>query len=357
MIPTLLLAATLSLPFNDVRAVSTTNGTSTLIAWTNEFGYSPLAYRVFIRLADSSLDRKGIELASGFNPRVATNGREYLVGWSVRFSRFSAFIGPNTVVQVISADGVPGVRKVLNHSAIGGVTNIAWNGTHWIVAYYAQQAARVTLLDEGLNVIATIDAGAGAPVALEHIGGRWWAFRSDAASTEAIEVRGDGSAGAHFTVPIATARLFRASDDLLLFQHDHDIDAMTFDPLHGFGVTRPFLAQSIALDAMPFADGTLLLITHTGDPRYDLVSIDAAGEIHTQLPLYSASELRMPYATLGASKNGPQFFFSPASVEQWATGAIDLYRYRINAIAPLDPNAAERVSEIELETRRRAARH
>jgi hypothetical protein len=141
-----------------------TNGESTLVAWTNGFA-NPIASHIFMRLLDSPLDRNAISLGSGFAPHIATNGCDYLVGWSARGTRFTFFRSDNAVVHVVSAEGVPAARKVLNHSVVGGVTDIAWTGTHWMVAYYLGQdveiLSRVVLLDESLNITATVETGKG----------------------------------------------------------------------------------------------------------------------------------------------------------------------------------------------------
>src|SRR5688572_16841924 len=273
MIPTLLLAALLSthavpLHNNDVDAVSVTNGDSTLVAWTNEFSTYVVAFSVYIRLMDSPFDRNAIRLGNGFDPHVATDGRDYLVGWSVRGSRyFQPYLYlDNTLVQLVSAEGNPGTRKVLNSSNFGGLTDVAWNGTHWIVACYRfdgfQPVSRVVLLDQALNVVADVDTGKGY-VQMLRVGGRWWAIRSDTSATEAIEIRNDGTIGSRFiTEPVPYSPvMIHGTRPLLLIQNLHDIDAIPFDPDHGFGSRRPFLASASLNNVEEFNGGSLLLIT------------------------------------------------------------------------------------------------
>lgn len=360
MPPTLLLAALLSLPLNDVGAVSLTNGQSTLVAWTNELGDNPVARRVFIRLIDSPFDRRAVALGNGFAPHLATNGSDYLVGWSVRATRFTSFIADSSVIRLVSAEGVPGARKVLSRSVLGGATAVAWNGTHWIVAYSLNQGtelvSRVVWLDRALNVTAGIDTGKGSVHALRQIGDRWWAF----SATEALEIRSDGTIGQRFaTDPLGDAFfLTNAPQPLVLVQHGLDIDAIPFDPDSGFGARRPFLASAKLLDVEASEDGSLLLFTPHGTTQYDAAFVDATGEIRAYSPVFFTPEPQSPYATLGTSVNGPLFFFSPALGESWATGGIDLFAYPLRSLVPLDPTSGERVSEVAAPPeRRRAARH
>lgn len=373
MAPTLLLALLLStktipLPLNDVGATAVTNYRSTLVAWTNEFGGNPVASRVFIRLMDSPFDRNAVSLGSGFAPHIAfdQNSRDYLVGWSARGTRATAFRSDNAVVQLVSPEGVPGVRKVLNHSVIGGVTAIGRNQRYWIVAYYFEQGAeivsRVVLLDEALNVTATIDTGKGQVRVLRYFNGLWWAFRTDDTTvTEAIRIREDGTAGQRFTTDAIAGPLAvtYGSMVLVLVQHDDDLDAIPFHPDDGFGARRPFLPSATLLGIQPVQWGSMLLLTKPGQTQYDAAYVDYAAELRTYGPLFFSSETQYPYASLGTSLSGPLFFFSPALPDDWATGAIDLYVYRLhNNLSPFDPLTGERVSQVTAPNdRRRAARH
>lgn len=371
MIPALVLAF---LVINsDVDAVSTTNGQSTLVAWTNEFSVYQMAHSVYFRMMDSPFDRNAMRLDNGFDPHVATDGHGYLIGYSSRGSRFpQPYPYDSAIVQLVSAEGTPGASLVLSGSSFGGVTDVEWNGTHWMVAIYFAEGAeilsRVVLLDQALKVVATANTGPGYAF-LERIGGRWWAIRSYSVeiATEAIEIRGDGTTGARFlTDPMDPIRSFptmtHGAQPLLLVQNQHafgddrqDIDAIPFDPDHGFGARRPFLSSAVLKDEQPFAGGSLLLTLTPDQTRSDIVFVDASGEIRSSSLLYAG---RVHYRTsLGTSKNGPLFLASPL-LEAWSIYGVELYRYPITAIAPLDPMAGELVSQATLpQNRRRAARH
>jgi hypothetical protein len=73
------------LPYEDLEPESVSNGETTLIAWTNAFSPYGGTHRLYVRLLDGG---EGILLGSGTDPRVATNGRDYLVAHSIGFSRF-----------------------------------------------------------------------------------------------------------------------------------------------------------------------------------------------------------------------------------------------------------------------------
>ncbi|MFL6248727.1 MAG: hypothetical protein ACJ74H_22070 [Thermoanaerobaculia bacterium] len=374
MAPVLLLALLLStnkavaLLLNDVAASSVTNGESTLAVWTNQFSDNQAAYRVFIRLLDSPFDRNAISLGSGFRPHVATNGRDYLVAWTVQSTRFHSFRRDNCVVQTVSAHGTPGVRKVLEFTefgGLGGAGDVAWNGTHWMVAYSyggVSLKSRVVFLDEALNVTSTIETGEGDVRLLERIGGRWWAFRQEATSvTEAIEIRDDGTIGQRFAGGKIGGRFFitEGPRPLVLVQNMSDIEAIPFDPDNGFGSRRPFLASELLFSVEPFEDGALLLVGQSTSTHIDVAFVDASGEIRRYSPVFFPEHPQYPWATLGTSRYGIDFFFCPDDgADRWATGAIDLYRYALRDVAPLDPATGELVSAVNAPNdRRRAARH
>ena len=365
MAPTLLLALLLStktipLQLNDIHAVSTTNGQSTLVAWTNQFSSNRAAWRVFVRLMDSPLDRQAVSLGAGFSPRVATNGRDYLVGWSGAATRFTQFVADSTVIQLVSADGVPGARKVLSRSVLGGATDVAWNGTHWMVSYYFSESgrfvSRVVLFDDSLNVVATITPDQGIVRALRRIDDRWWAF----SDVEALEILDDGTIGQRFfhNQPIEEVMFVtHGPRPLLLLQGIH-VDAIPFDPATGFGVRRPLASSTTFFGDIPYAGGSLLLFAPIPTTQYDVAFVDESGELRSQTPVLFTRDPQYPYASLGLSVNGPLLFHSPEAPTSWATGAIDLYVYRLGSLAPLDPMSGERVSQLPAPNeRRRAARH
>ncbi len=367
MAPTLLLALllsanTIAVPLNDTNATSVTNGQSTLVAWGNAFGNNPLTSRIFIRLLDSPFDRNAVSLGSGLAPHVATNGRDYLVGWSMQPSRFTYFVGDTAAVQLVSADGVAGTRKVISHSSYGGVTAVAWNGTHWMVAnHYSNwssgSGSRVLMLDESLNSVATIDAGGAHVRAFRRIGDRWWAF----SDTEAIEIYSDGTPGQRFTPDAPIGGTFSVTHEqrpLLLVQGEAHIDAIPFDPDNGFGSRRPFLASANFLSIVPYEDGSLLLHAPSPATQYDVTFIDGTGEVRNQWTALFTPMPQSPWASLGVSVNGPLFFFSPDGPNLWATGGIDLYAFPLQWMAPLDLMFPKRVSQLAAPgVRRRAARH
>jgi hypothetical protein len=364
MIPALLLALTLTVPLgnNDVHAVSVTNGDSTLVAWTNEFSVYPTAFTVYIRLLDSPFDRNAIALSNGYAPRVATNGRDYLVGWSIAGSRFNnSYPINNVAAQVVKADGTLGTRKILNNSVTGGVGASAWNGMHWLLGYRRLEGAYVALLDDALNVTATVDLGRGSVRALEEIGGRWWAIRVDETATEAIEIRDDGTIGARFaTDPIpATLQITRGPLPLLLRNDEHGIHAIPFDPDGGFGSSRLFLPSTQLFDVEAFdGGGSLLLVSRPDDTYYEAVFVDASGQIGSSTPLYDAGGVYGKYGSLGASKNGPLLLVSPFVENVWEGSGLDLYAFRVTTLVPVDPRDGRLVSQINArQERRRAARH
>src|SRR5688572_16131677 len=105
-----------------------------------------------------------------------------------------------------------------------------------------------------------------------------------------------------------------------------------------------------------FNGGSLLLITTSDLTRNDVLFIDESGEIQSSSPLYAPGRWQY-YSSLGASKNGPLLFVSSSAVDG-AFGGLDLYRYPMSGIAPVDPMAGELVSQKSLpQNRRRAARH
>src|SRR5687768_12613304 len=88
---------------NDAGAASATNGESTLVAWTNIYSVYSNNWSVYIRLLDSPFDRNAIYVDRGEDPSVATNGRQYLVGYSWFLSRFNNFHAyDNALVQLVS---------------------------------------------------------------------------------------------------------------------------------------------------------------------------------------------------------------------------------------------------------------
>jgi hypothetical protein len=221
--------------------------------------------------------------------------------------------------------------------------------------------SRVVLLDESLNVTATVETGKGHVRALRRIDDRWWAFRTDLiAITEAIEIRDDGTAGLRFSADAIGALLFvtHGQQPLLLVQREQSFDAVPFDPVSGFAAQRPFLTSKVLLEVQPFQDGSLLLLSQLGETQYDVAFVDASGDIRSHSPVFFTHEPQSPYASLGMSTTGPLFFFSPATADSWAVGGIDLYAWRLHSFAPLDPSAGELVSQVAAPPqRRRAARH
>jgi hypothetical protein len=364
MAPTFLLALLLSsnavsLPQNDLGAVSTTNGQSTLVAWTNQSPFNSFAHRVFIRLLDSPFDRHAVFVSNGFAPRVASNGRDYLAGWSMQPTRFTYFLGDTAVVQLVNAEGGLSTRKVLNQSRTGGVTDLAWTGTHWIVSYSFEQnaghASCVVLLDEALNIVANVET-AGIVRALRRIDDRWWAFSENAA----LEIRDDGTIGDQFTHPVPIAGDFfvtHGSRPLVLAQSEH-LDAIPFDPESGFGSSRPFVASTMLLSVIPFDGGSLVLLGQNGRTQIEAAFVDGSGELRTQPTVFFTPQPQVPWASLGWSANGPLFFFSPAASGSWSAGIVDLWAYPMRGLAPIDPGSGERVSTLRgPQDRRRSARH
>ena len=366
LVPVILLAGIVTLPVaaavplanDDTDATSVTNGQSTLVAWTSMYpGYSA-GFSVYIRLVDSPFDRNAIRLGNGHTPRVATNGRQYLVGYSLGGSRFPPS-NPfdNMAVQLVSPEGVLlGPRRFINRSIYGELIAIAWNGKHWLVAYHAASGppalAHVAYLDESLNVVARLELGMGAMRALTEIDGRWWAIRSDSISAEAVELRPDSTAGARFpTAPLVTPVYVttHGASRLVLMpsQNANDVDAVPFDPFTGFGERRTFLKGMRVVDIDAYDEGSLLLVA-ASDQRYDTIFVNADGELAPQLPLFETPP-HWPYDSLGSSENGLLLFLTIAG---------DLYAYGVPpARAPIDPASGRLVSQVRVLDRRRSARH
>ena len=357
--------AAVPLANEDAGAVSATNGDTTLVAWTNVVGLHTGDYRVFIRVLDSPFDRNAILLASGYAPHIATNGQQYVVGYSIGGSRFLNLPYDNVAIQRVSPEGVAfGPRRILSHSITGNMDSVAWNGTHWIAAYRSfvglTMLSYVAFLDESLDVVAKLELGAGPPVvALEEIGGRWWAVRADLTAVEAIELHRDGTTGARF----ATASLggsnpefTRGDARLLLAQNGDDIEAVPFDPVTGFGAHRTLLEATHLLDVEAFDGGSLLLISAPFGTRYDTIFVNAAGELGPPLPLLETPLHWNFFHALGRSNDGVLLFVSPRVGT--APGTVPhLYAFRVGSRAQLDPASAQLVSQVTVTDRRRAARH
>ena len=366
ILPLAASAAPNALPLrnNDAGAASATNGESTLVAWTNIYSVYSNNWSVYMRLLDSPFDRNAIYVDRGEDPSVATNGRQYLVGYSWFLSRFNNFLSyDNALVQLASPEGIKlGPPKAINHSIFGRLDAVAWNGQHWLVSYQAGQpsTAHVAFLDESLNIVARLELGIGTLFALEEIDERWWAFYGDEVSTEAVELRPDGTTGTRFsTAPLALTayneQLTHGTAPLVLMQDGDHVDAMPFDPFTGFGERRTFLEATRLIDVKPFDGGSMLLVA-SADLRYDTIFVNAAGELAPQLPLFDV-ETEPGSNTLGLSKNGLMLFITPRITFPDHLG--DLFAYRVPpSRARIDPASAELVSKVSVpDGRRRSTRH
>jgi hypothetical protein len=361
MIPTILLSLLLAtppavpIPYADVDAVSVTNRDSTLVAWTHQYNIHSHVHAVYVRLIDSPHDRNAVLLDRGYEPKVATNGREYLVGYTIGISPWNLNDYDNVAVQRISREGIPiPPRRILNRSRLGSLDALAWNGRHWLAASTrtagSELISRVTWLDEDLNVVATADVGFGSVVALEKIGGRWWAVRSVFQATlEAIELRDDGMTGARF--PTAPMERVQFAQGLFLAQNGNDVDAIPFDPALGFGERRRFVASAELIDT----EGSVMLVRRS--TRYDAIELNASGEIVRDSPLHTLAAAESARPSLGAGKTGLLFFNSPHFRGMpWMT--VDLFAWRVHSFAPLDPLDGELISQVSVpQQRRRSARH
>lgn len=374
LFPSLLFLFVLALPLSaagrvvplslrDAGAVSATNGDSTLVVWTNRFSVYQQVWHVYMRLLDSPHDRNAIHIGRGSAPRVATNGRQYLIGYSYSASRFGASMPyDNTFLQLVSPQGFKiGPPRVLSRSLSGSIRGVVWNGTHWLVAYDSgapTPGSQVVFLDEALNRVATVPIESGSSVTFANIGERWWAiYENFARSTDAVEVRPDGTAGMRFrseTLPgtASFVHLTRGPQPLLLFQNGERVDALPFDPAKGFAVRHTFLEDTLVLDGEPFEDGSLLLVAD--DVGYETIFVNAANEPATPLLLFSATR-RSGSDTIGPSKDGLLLFVTPSiSIDDG-----DLFAYRIPpSRAAIDPATGRLVSQITIgSSRQRGARH
>ncbi|HYC58653.1 MAG TPA: hypothetical protein VEK79_03725 [Thermoanaerobaculia bacterium] len=374
LVPSFIVTLTLALPasaasnaipllYNDAGAASATNGASTLVAWTSMYSVYANTHAVYMRILDSPFDRNAIGVGRGHEPRVATNGRQYLIGYSYLLSRFNTSVSyDNALVQLVSPEGVKlGPPKTINRSIFGGLSSVQWNGSHWVVAYQSGQPTitHVAYLDESLNIVARLELGMGTLLALENLDGHWWAIYQNSLSVDAVELRADGTAGARFStgpLPVTAynMHLTRGAAPLLLMQDGDDVDAMPFDPFAGFGERRPFLQATQLIDVEPYETGSLVLVASSGS-RYDTIFINAAGEIAPRLPLLEVPT-QWASSTLGPSKNGLLLFTTPQITFPHATG--DLFAYRVPpARATIDPASARLVSQGSLPDRRRSVRH
>lgn len=314
------------LPYEDREPESVSNGETTLIAWTNAFSPYGGTHRVYVRMLDGG---EGILLGSGTGPRVATNGRDYLVAHSIGFSRFPMYPYDNVAVQLVSSDGRPGLRRIINHSLSGYAGGVAWNGEHWLVGYSKDQYAIVALLDANLNRVATIEAGLGFIPQIVNIAGTTWAFlHSYNQPAEAVEIRRDGTAGRRHTLTTSSQSLeIVPTDDsaLALLGTEKGTEVATFDPASGFSAVSLLAERSMLRDAKPWHGGAAVVTVHADTTATELFAVNADGTITGRVVLRTSGSIHTP-RHLGESKDGLLYF------EQVDAGGIrswDLYMTRL----------------------------
>lgn len=310
--------------FNDYNAESITNGTTTLVAWDNSAPF-PGSGRLCIRLLDDP--RPCAVIGGGVRPRLATNGRDYLVAFT--FSR-PRFIVPydNAGIQLVSSDGTAGPRVVVNRSATGGAGSVAWNGQHWLVGYTSDQNTYVAFFDDSLNRAATIDAGPAISIdAIAGIGGTFWAFQYRTDRIDAVEIRANGTIGVRHSLDVASNAMNVVATNrgaLVFLRTATGTNVVTFDPSNGFSAPRTLRDRNVLQDAEPYDGGAAVLTLDLDTRATELTAVDPNGNA-TAAVMVRPTEPPGAQHLLGQSKDGLLYFESRASEEWW----VELYLSRL----------------------------
>jgi hypothetical protein len=247
-----------------------TNGTTTLVAWTNENSPYAETYNVYARLL--GVHASAVDVGPGLLPQVAWNGETYLIANSIGASRFNRYPYANVAATVVRADGTIGTRRTIHTSLGAGVTAVAWTGAEWAVGIVSEGAGRVLLLDRELHVVRTIELGAARSAGLTTIDGAVWVVHQRTDDTEVFAI---GDEETRFRVAGRARMVGRVAivEDLLRVS--------IFDPLTGFPEPRPILATSdVPLQLVhlaPFGSGAILVVYSIVGKTMLLVTVDADG--------------------------------------------------------------------------------
>jgi hypothetical protein len=289
---------------DDGAPVSLSNGTNTLLAWNLEYSHRPAG--IMVRILEDSAPALRL---SGWSPKLATNGREYLVLTHVAYGRYIHPID-NVTIQIVSADGSLGARRVLNTSLSATAGGVVWNGQHWVVGYSTEGDARVVLLDAGLERVATVGVGAGQATRVMTIQGRVWAFVSRPDEIEALEILPNGTTGARHVFASSAAEVVATAEGALLFNPESSgVTVAAFDSSAGFSAARTIVTGRVLWHAVPWDDGAAVLLTDAARSRSELLLVDATGATRSTHPL-NASLVADIEIRLGHSRDGLLYFES-----------------------------------------------
>jgi hypothetical protein len=276
LIPTIAGSATLvapaphvmvPLPFENSDADGATNGSNTLVAWRQSNLFSR-SISINARLIDERNPNSAtISLGSGFNPTVASNGLDYLVGFET-FSRLNVNYAP-VALRRIRQNGMVAEGRLLDTGSAGrplaALGGIAWDGKHWLVGY-SDGASRVAILTEGLEeVVPPISLPGTLAPALEQVGGRWWAVFVDAeARGHVIEIGSAGVTGNAFELSSVTSLHLAGlgSGAVAASVSGTRLEIRLFDPATGFSAVTDSRDGGTIVDLEPWRDGALLVETN-----------------------------------------------------------------------------------------------
>ncbi|HEY0590300.1 MAG TPA: hypothetical protein VGF40_00925 [Thermoanaerobaculia bacterium] len=310
---------------NDTNPVSRTNGSTTLVAWVNQ--YSPYAstWSIYVRALDAPRPAWRI---TGYGPILATNGDQYLLAFSIAGSRFMAYPMDNVAVRLVSSDGTPGAARSLNRSTAGSAGGAAWNGEHWLVGYTSEGRAYVALLDSALDRITTAELGSGEVLDLAMIGRRAWAFVAKGGATEAIEIRPGGGIGArHSLADQMAGRVTVTTAGALVFPRlQNGVIAIPFDPGAGFGTARQVASDGNLRGAIPWEEGAAVLVSGTGGASIRALAPD--GEVTATQALDTSLGIG-----LGERRDGLLYFEGREAAESGS----DIYAYRLASLQVTGP--------------------
>jgi len=333
-------------PAVDLADDATSNGESTLVVWTYVICPCRQGDSIDARLLDSAHDRNAFNLGSGSGARVATNGTDYLVAWSLAGSRFQTEPYDNVKAQLITSRGELSTSRILNRSVSGGARAVAWNGTHWLAGYQSNEKALVAVLDGSLDRTATLDLGAATLVDLVQAGGVWWAVTHSQGVTAAIEIHASGDAGTRFVVGTADSSeaviTANGTNALLFFQNGPDIRVATFTPASGFSEPKVLLTSQQLIDAARWQSDVLLVHSDpaTFSVRGSVVAMSGSiAETATLFESTPGSGIR-----LAEGNDGLLLLHSTSSTPS-RPDLVDLFVYPVTSLAPLDPGTRRLVSQ------------
>lgn len=294
----------------DVDPSAATNGTSTLVAWTNRNSVYAETWLACWRLVGVQSESSCL---AGLHPQVATDGADYLLVRTIASSRFAQYPYDNVAADVIRPDGTRGATRVLNNSVHGSATAAAWDGREWIVALVADGEARLVFLDRDLiDTRAPLALGPANSVILFEGDGEWWTVRVHDDQSEISLVGGSTTYPVDGVVTIAGPIAFIANGS--------EIRTALFDPRNGFGEPHAAFTSSSLVATQPYGDGARAVV-QSGTHVLGVV-IDAAGNVTQTTPLYTTSG-----GATAALVNDTLYFSSPAAES-------DIYA--APALAPVD---------------------